>query len=217
MKKSTLLLLLLTFILLGGCRIHIFKKPRKEVRKPVIYLYTEKDQAVNVKLKIDGRLTVSEPFYKEGWNVIAHPDGTVTDPADGKNYPYLYWEVSMKFNCDFKNGFLIPGDSVDFYLHKILPQTGLNAKEQNDFSEYWSPVLKANKFNLVTFPNEVYERKAELIVHPKPEKIIRVFMAFKSVNERTAITPQEFHPVSRSGFTLVEWGGVNLDENEIQF
>ena len=217
MKKTILLFSILLLVALAGCRIQFFKKHRNEVRKPVIYLYTEKDQTVKVKLKIDGRLTVTEPFYNDGWNVIAHPDGTVTDPADGKNYPYLYWEASMKFNCAFKNGFLIPGDSVNFYLNKILPQTGLNAKEQNDFSEYWSPVLKANKYNLVTFPNEMYERKAELIVNPKPDKMIRVFMAFKSVNERIAISPQEFQPVSRSGFTLVEWGGVNLDENSIDF
>lgn len=217
MKKAICLIILFALTALCSCRIHIFKKHRKEVRKPVIYLYTEKDEQVNVKLKIDGRLTVSEPVYNDGWKVIAHPDGSVTDPADGKKYPYLYWEASMKFNCDFKKGFLIPGDSVDFYLKKILPQTGLNAKELNDFSEYWSPVLQANKFNLVTFPNETYERKAELIVNPKPDKMLRVFMAFKSVDERIAISPQEFQPVSRSGFTLVEWGGVNLDENSIDF
>ena len=30
------------------------------------------------------------PEYKEGWNVIAHEDGTLEDEVTGKEYSYLF-------------------------------------------------------------------------------------------------------------------------------
>lgn len=211
-KPAFLLFTLAALVFISGCSLFRKPQPKRRVRKPVIYLYTEKDQRVNVNLEIEGSLQVTEPLYKSGWQVIAHPDGSVTDAADGKNYPYLYWEADMDFDCGFDEGFLIPGDSVDFYLRKILPQTGLNENEQKDFRAYWTGPLSENKFNLVTFPNAVYERKAKLHVYPEPEKTLRVFMAFKSLEQRIAVHPQHFPAFERSGFTLVEWGGVDLDE-----
>ena len=45
--------------------------------KPVIYLYPREEQEVTVKLDYKGDLTVTYPEYKDGWNVIASPDGTL--------------------------------------------------------------------------------------------------------------------------------------------
>src|SRR4051812_17422787 len=64
-------------------------------KKPVIYLYPQQQQQVSVKIDLNGIFTVTDPFYKNGWNVIAAPDGKFFDPADGKNYPYLFWEAEL--------------------------------------------------------------------------------------------------------------------------
>ena len=58
--------------------------------KPVIYLYSQETMEVSVKLKLDGEITCTYPKYGQGWNVIADPDGTLTD-SQGKKYNYLYW------------------------------------------------------------------------------------------------------------------------------
>ncbi len=194
-----------------ACRINFVHKPRRISRKPVIYLYAPSETTVNVKLKVDGEFLITEPAYNNGWNVIAHSDGTVTNIADGKHFPYLYWEAAMKFQCRFETGYVIPGDSAEFLLRKILPETGLQGKEINDFIEYWLPDLSRNEFNLVTFPLEEYEKKAKMIITPQPDQILRVFMAFKSIPERTTIPAPTFSEFSRTGFHVVEWGGVDMD------
>lgn len=51
------------------------------VDKPVIYLYPPQDLTVTVSLNFDGELTCTYPAAPQGvWRVMAHPDGTLTDP-----------------------------------------------------------------------------------------------------------------------------------------
>lgn len=60
--------------------------------KPVIYLYPEKTTNVEVKLNFNGELIATYPTYDNGWSVIARPDGTLINTADGREYSYLFWE-----------------------------------------------------------------------------------------------------------------------------
>lgn len=216
MMTSRLLLIFLVAISCDACRIHFVHRPRRVVKKPVVYLYSPTDTTVNVKLKINGTLTVSEPAYNGEWKVVAHPDGSVTNISDGKHFPYLYWEATMPVKCDFKTGYIIPGDSAEILLRKILPATGLNEKETCDFIEYWLPDLEKNKLNLVSFPIENYEKAAKMEITPKPDHVLRVFMAFKSIDTRVTILQPEFPAFSRTGFYVVEWGGTNMDLFEEQ-
>lgn len=107
-------------------------------KKPVIYLYPEKEQEVNVKLDLDGKFTFTYPEYNDGWKVTAKPDGTII--SDGKEYSYLFWEGLMPtFKPDFKEGFVVKGnDSVEF-LRETLAKMGLTPKEYNEFIVYWAP------------------------------------------------------------------------------
>lgn len=211
MMRSRLLLIFLLAVLCNACRIHFVHRPHRVVRKPVVYLYSPTDTTVSVKLKINGTITVSEPAYNGEWNVIAHHDGTVTNISDGRHFPYLYWEATMPVKCDFKTGYVIPGDSAEILLRKILPVTGLNEKEIGDFIEYWLPDLQKNKLNLVSFPTQNYEKVAEMKITPKPDNILRVFMAFKAIDTRVNIPHPAFPAFSRTGFYVVEWGGTNMD------
>ncbi len=62
-----------------------------DTAKPVIYLYPESKTDVNVRLDFKGGLVTTIPEYNGGWSVSAAPDGTITNKADGKKYPYLFW------------------------------------------------------------------------------------------------------------------------------
>ena len=47
-----------------------------------------------------------------------------------------------------------------------------------------------------------------LEISPKPDTVIRVMMAWKSLKESTTIQPQQLDSIERKGFTVVEWGGT---------
>ena len=174
--------------------------------KPVIYLYPEKEQEVNVKLDLDGKFTFTYPEYNNGWNVTAKPDGTII--SDGKEYSYLFWEGLMPtFKPDFKEGFVVKGSDSAEFLRETLSQMGLTPKEYNEFIVYWAPKLQENEYNKIYFAEDDYTDEAKLEINPKPESILRVFMVYEKADENTVLPKQEIKPFERIGFTVVEWGG----------
>ena len=174
--------------------------------KPVIYLYPEKEQEVNVKLDLDGKFTFTYPEYNNGWNVTAKPDGTII--SDGKEYSYLFWEGLMPtFKPDFKEGFVVKGSESAEFLRETLSQMGLTPKEYNEFIVYWAPKLQENEYNKIYFAEDDYTDEAKLEINPKPDSILRVFMVYEKADENTVLPKQEIKPFERKGFTVVEWGG----------
>ena len=174
--------------------------------KPVIYLYPEKEQEVNVKLDLDGKFTFTYPEYNNGWNVTAKPDGTII--SDGKEYSYLFWEGLMPtFKPDFKEGFVVKGSDSAEFLRETLSQMGLTPKEYNEFIVYWAPKLQENEYNKIYFAEDDYTDEAKLEINPKPDSILRVFMVYEKADENTVLPKQEIKPFERKGFTVVEWGG----------
>ncbi len=174
--------------------------------KPVIYMYPEKEQEVNVKLDLDGKFTFTYPEYNNGWNVTAKPDGTII--SDGKEYSYLFWEGLMPtFKPDFKEGFVVKGSESAEFLRETLSQMGLTPKEYNEFIVYWAPKLQENEYNKIYFAEDDYTDKAKLEINPKPDSILRVFMVYEKADENTVLPKQEIKPFERKGFTVVEWGG----------
>ncbi|MBE6616547.1 MAG: hypothetical protein E7627_01195 [Ruminococcaceae bacterium] len=178
-------------------------------RKPVIYLYPEEETMISVKLDFCGKLTHTYPLYNNGWSVTASPDGTLTDEA-GREYYCLFWEGEADTEYDMTQGFVVPGeDTVDF-LEDALAKLGLTDKEANEFIIYWAPQMENNKFNIISFQTTAYTESAKLKVDPEPDTVIRVFMAWKALEEPVSIDLQVLTAPERVGFTLVEWGGSEI-------
>ena len=175
--------------------------------KPVIYLYPREEQEVAVKLDYEGDLTVTYPEYKDGWKVIASPDGTLINKEDEREYSYLFWEGTSNKNWDMSKGFVIKGEDTLDFLQEKLEYLGLTPKEYNEFIVYWLPLMQDNKYNLITFAGEEYEELAELKITPKPDSILRVMMLFKALDKPIEIEEQELKQFERKGFTVIEWGG----------
>ena len=95
-----------------------------------IYLYPEETTRVTVELELPGQLTCTYPAYKDGWTVIAEPDGTLTDDG-GQTYNYLYWEGETAKQYDLTEGFCIAGADTAAFLEDALAQLGLTRKEAN--------------------------------------------------------------------------------------
>ena len=191
-------------LLLTGC-------PSRDISgtdaKPVIYLYPSETTEVTVQLNYDGLLTATYPTYNDGWKVTAHPDGTLINHADGKEYSYLFWEGEGNHNFDFSEGFVVKGSDTADFLQETLANIGLLPREYNEFIVYWLPQMQENQYNLISFQGDVYDDSAKLDITPAPDSMLRVFMAYKPLDKPIEVPEQVFQPFERSGFTVVEWGG----------
>ena len=179
--------------------------------KPIIYLYPEEETAVTVKLDYDGTLTTTYPNYSDGWTVTAQPDGTLTDPETGRSYYCLFWEGVSDTEYDFSTGFVVPGEDTEAFLEDALARLGLTERETNEFIIYWLPRMENNPYNLISFQNEAYADHAELDIQPTPDSLLRVFMAWKPLEQPVEIEPQILPAFTREGFTVVEWGGAEVN------
>ena len=202
--KKYILLCMMTSLLMVGCQEEALTE------KPVIYLYPEKTMEVDVELEYNGELTCTYPEYQNGWNVIAEPDGTLTDKITQKEYSYLFWEGETDIEYDFSKGFVVKGEDTAKFLENILDEIGLTVRETNEFIVYWLPRMQGNPYNLITFQNDIYTDNAVLKIKPEPDSLLRVFMAYKALEEPIEIEEPVIEPFERNGFTVIEWGGTEV-------
>jgi len=184
--------------------------------KPVIYLYPEKVQDIYVSLDYKGDLLADYPDYDKsikGWKVRAYPSGKLINHADKKEYSYLFWEGNpyKKVDWDLSTGFVIAKKDLKKFLQKTLKEIGLTPKEYNEFIVYWYPIMMKNKYSLIHFADKQYLETAPLTISPKPDSLLRVFMVVKALDKKIKIKKQVIKAFKRTGFTVVEWGGTNLN------
>lgn len=177
--------------------------------KPVIYLYPEEETKARVNLALDGKLTCTYPAYNGGWSVTAAPDGTLTD-AVGQTYNYLYWEGQTNAQWDMTKGFCVKGTDTAVFLETALEKLGLTRKEANEFIVYWLPLMEPNPYNIISFQEKAYTDAAKLDVTPAPDTVIRVFMTWQRSNVFVSLPEQILDAPTRTGFTVVEWGGTEI-------
>ena len=84
---------------------------------------------------------------------------------------------------------------------------GLSAREANEFIIYWLPKMQDNRYNVITFHTDDYDKSVPLTLSETPDTSIRVFMTYYGTEEFVEIEEQTLPHYERTGFTLVEWGG----------
>ena len=70
---------------------------------------------------------------------------------------------------------------------------------------------KENPYNLIAFQSDCYTQVAQLDISPAPDTLLRVFMAWKPLEEKVDIPAQTLTAPARDGFTAVEWGGSRIN------
>ena len=182
------------------------------ILKPVIYLYPETEQDIEVSLVLrNGEFETLYPKFnmENGWKVRAKENGSLL--LNGKEYNYLYWEGTGNFGIDRAKGYCVKGEETEKFLEEKLEQLGLNRREANEFIVYWLPLMEKNKYNYISFETDSYIENAELSVSPKPDTVIRVYMSWYGSEEYVdVIAPEEIVTPERKGFTVVEWGGSKI-------
>lgn len=197
----------------NGTTLNSLIDPDVWVDKPIIYFYPEQETNVLVKLGNSDKLVCSYPKYKdEGWNVIAKPDGNLIDCDSNRNLYSLYYEsISV---TDFKieeEGFVVKGEDSAKFLEEKLELLGLNEREAQEFIIYWLPKLESNEYNYIRFASqEEINENMPLEILPTPDSTIRVLMVFKGLDEKIDVKNQNLETPKRNGFTVVEWGGVEI-------
>lgn len=182
-----------------------------EVQKPIIYLYPEEELQLYIKLGKEDNITCSYPEYRNGWNVIAKPDGTLIDTETGRNLYSLYWEGIHTEEYNLTEGFVVKGNETIKFLEEKLSILGLNELETEEFIIYWLPVLQENEYNYIRFATlDEINNNMPLELSVEPDTLIRVLMQYKPLDEYIEVKEQKLVTPERKGFTVVEWGGTKI-------
>ncbi len=182
-------------------------------KKPVIYLYPEELMGINVILGKPENITCSYPQYYDGWSVMAYPNGDLVDEKTGRELYSLYYECSGTHSFELaRAGFVVAKEDTVSFLEEKLEILGLTEHEAEEFIIYWLPKLMQNEYNYIRFASqEEIEEIMPLTVFPKPDTTIRILMYFTGLENEIQIFEQTLTPVTREGFTVVEWGGAELE------
>ncbi|MHA2283429.1 MAG: hypothetical protein ACXAC5_21525 [Promethearchaeota archaeon] len=173
------------------------------VLKPAIYLYPQETLKIKVSLSINGEITISEPEYNNGWDVVVEPGGKIED-----SYDYLFYEARLNYLKTPDEGWCVEYEHLELWMNNTLKELGLNEKESKDLKVFWLDFLPiANYYEIKLLSKEYLDSNMGLIIDPTPETIIRVMLTFSPYQNAVEIdTPLIKTPI-RSGFTVVEWGG----------
>lgn len=216
-KKATRTFLIVLNIILFVIFIGVLLWPQitNSIRyewKPIIYIYPKEDTNVKISLSHPENLSVTYPKYEDGWEVRALKDGTLMD-SNSKKYYALYWESKKNQKNPMKeDGFVVKRKDTISFLEEKLEILGLNYKESNEFIMYWLPILEKSNYNYIRFQTmEEINENMELIIDPKPDTLIRVRMEYKPLKEKINVKEQKLTKVEREGYTVVEWGGCNIN------
>ncbi|MCA9373132.1 hypothetical protein KC921_03495 [Candidatus Woesebacteria bacterium] len=206
--------------------------------KPVVYLYPTEPTAVKVSLLAPTLLTTDIPTYRGGWQVLAHPDGSLLDlqpdatdcgqfstaqvgaeyaaaACATRIYPYLYWagNVTSIEYPRLADGWVVGRNELSQFFDEKLQDMGLQPHEISDFKAYWLPALRGKNapyFRISFFQTDQVNQLFPMQVTPQPDTVFRMFMDYAELQSQPQQLPQpqQLQKLHRSGFTLVEWGGL---------
>jgi len=205
--------------------------------KPVIYLYPVKPTKISIQFLAPISLDTDIPTYHNGWNVLAQPDGILTDlqprftncsvidikkfgseyagsACQNNSYPYLYW-AGTSTNRPYPvitKGWIVSRTDVSSFMNKTLDTIGFSSQEKSDFLSYWIPqmMLHNSPYYRISFlQNSEMNEIAPMKVSPIPDHYFRYFLDYLPLDAKPSIQlqPENLTKIVRDGFTLIEWGG----------
>lgn len=72
--------------------------------------------------------------------------------------------------------------------------------------------MESNKYNYIRFrAKEEINSYMPLEFSNNPDTLIRVYMDFKGLDKKVDVKEQKLTSVNREGFTVVEWGGREIN------
>lgn len=177
------------------------------VYKPNIYIYSNENIEVHVKLEPYEYITESIPQYDEdeGWKAYIF-SGSINGVND-----YLFYEAKIPDQgLQRKEGFVIHHETLEEDMEMVLLMYGFNEKEKDDFLEYWTDKLADGK-DYVFYPqyNDTLEKIMPITITPAPDNIFRIWFLIEELEEvKEFEIIHEVEKIKRLDYTVVEWGGI---------
>ncbi|MDG1330967.1 MAG: hypothetical protein P8P74_01450 [Crocinitomicaceae bacterium] len=184
------------------------------VKKPVIYLYPEEKTDVSISINPVGELSFTHPEYNGKWECTATPSGEIAIGDD--TYNYLFWEADQfvdKEKLRETSSIVVLKDDLVGFLEGALDKFGFNSKEKMDFITFWAPQMIKHEATEIRFIlNEECNQFAELDISPQPNNLLRFYIVWNKTDSSNATSTSNFNIIkpSRDGFTVVEWGGLEI-------
>ena len=94
-------------------------------------------------------------------------------------------------------------------MRSSLEKLGLTPREYNEFIVYCCPGWR-QRYHLIAFQSGAYTDHARLTISPGPHERPAGLMAWQALEEPAEIEPQDLPSLPRTGFTVVEWGGIQV-------
>jgi len=181
------------------------------VYKPNIYLYSDVDIIVNVKVYPEHWITESEPVYTigRGW------EANITNGSLNGWGDYLFYEAIVPdTEFQMKYGWEISCENRKNDMAQVLDKYGFNQKEKHDFLEYWMEKLD-EETDYIFFPqeNKKVDMIMPLVLSIVPDKVFRIWFymvpaALIEKQNQYVEEPVITEKIRREGFSLTEWGGI---------
>lgn len=223
-KLLEVLFVILAFVLFSVLARGIEEKDRKATNtdynnpnwstawKPIMYIYPEEELDLTITFDKDVNLIHTYPKYENEWNIHVSSNGNIYDYKTDRNYYALYWDEKDYQEENFKDGFVVKGKDISKFFEEKLEILGFNEREVNEFIIYWMPKMEDNEYNLIRFrTTEEINKNMPIHFSVEPDTLIRVIMDYKKLDEYIEVEEQQLTKVERKGFTIVEWGGRELD------
>lgn len=207
--------------------------------KPVMYFYPAKQTEVKVSFRSPMRLDVQIPKYRNGWDILAEPNGMLSDLRQQSNdcfginsntrgseyalgacnknqYPYIYW-AGQTLNTSYSlpvEGTFVDRNNLSSFLNGTLDYIGFKSNEKQDMLSYWLPEMlsKSSPYYRVSFlQTEDVNKLFPINISPHPDSVYRIFMDWEPLRGKPtySLHPQNFEKITRKGFFMLEWGGVS--------
>lgn len=187
--------------------------------KPALYVYPPKPEDIHVAIAPKGKLLYTNPTYPQnGWDIFAKPNGQIT--YQNKPYDYLFYEAQIPdaFIPQQNKGYSVKYTDLASFFNTELPKFGLNTKEQKQFTDYWLNALpKAPYYKISLVPDSLINGISPLTIKPKPDSILRLDLNFEPMDKPITISPPIIQNFSRTGFTVIEWGGLFKQDSKHTF
>ncbi|MCF6268140.1 MAG: hypothetical protein L3J41_00345 [Melioribacteraceae bacterium] len=152
-----------------------------------------------------GYVTLSEPEYENGWNVLVETNGLI----DNK-YDFLFYECKVPDKWQYKYGWVVNKTDYEEFFINNLESYGFHGQEIEDFINYWMPIF-SNYEDLIVYPqvDSEIEKLISLSITNTPDSIKRLFYVVVEYSIQTEI-PQTpiVNSINRAGFTVMEWGVI---------
>jgi hypothetical protein len=178
------------------------------IRKPNIYLYSDRDLTARVQLAPEHAITVSEPVYQpgKGWQAEIR-NGSLNGAGD-----FLFYEALVPSpGWQKEEGYIIRAAYREEDMASMLGEYGFNEKETREFIDYWAGCL-TGEADYVFYPQETgaVDRVVQLHISQEPDEVSRIWFSIEPL-VRAPEPVRSPEKIIRNGFHVVEWGGMIPD------